>query len=99
MTEIMCRFPVIEGFITVLNRRIDRSKYVGAEEDVESTYWFHSEGRCRSVGMGQFKSRIATDWDSYFFFGRGAEDGKGPRAAGGFAPGGGISERFISTEV
>lgn len=50
MAEIVCRLPVIEGLITILYRRIDRSEYVGTEEDVKSTNWLYSERSRRSVG-------------------------------------------------
>ena len=53
MTEIMGGFPIIEGLVAILYRRIYCSKYVGAEEDVESTNWLHGERCSRSVGTDQ----------------------------------------------
>lgn len=50
MHEIMGWFPIVESLVTILYRRIYRCKYVGTEEDVESTDGLYSERRGRSVG-------------------------------------------------
>lgn len=49
MAHVMYRFPVIESFIAVLDRRIYSCKEIGSEEDVEGTNWFHGKGSSRSA--------------------------------------------------
>lgn len=39
MIEIVCRFPVVEHFVTILNWRVECGETIGKEEDVEGSDW------------------------------------------------------------
>lgn len=45
MTDIVCRLPVVESFVAVLNRSEDRSQKIRSEEEVEGSNWLYSKWR------------------------------------------------------
>jgi hypothetical protein len=95
MHQIVRRLPVIEGLIAVLYWRIDRSQYVGSEEDIESANWLDSERSRWSVGTIISMVESMQSGSNYLFFGLRAGC-KGPRAVGGLAPGEAIIEYRIA---
>jgi len=82
MAKVVCRLPVIEGLVAVLDRCIDCRKYVGSQKDVESADWFYCEGGCWSIrelisssaasSMYVLRYALQWNWTTHFILGRGA---------------------------